>query len=86
MTKQQQKTFQLIWGVLLLLAGIGVFFRIPQVMPKIEQMESFSTSVIFIRFCFYLIGCLLIGGGVKKIINNYRSITDGNARPPKSDV
>jgi len=27
---------QLIWGVLLVAAGVGLFFRIPQVMPQIR--------------------------------------------------
>ncbi|OQY05103.1 MAG: hypothetical protein B6I22_08035 [Desulfobacteraceae bacterium 4572_123] len=58
---------QLIWGIVLALAGIGVFFRIPQVMPRIEQIPHFSSVTIFIRFCFYLMGVMLIGGGGKKI-------------------
>lgn len=58
---------QLIWGIALALAGIGVFFRIPQVMPRIEQIPHFSSVIIFVRFCFYLIGVMLIGGGSKKI-------------------
>jgi uncharacterized membrane protein HdeD (DUF308 family) len=60
-------SIHLIWGTLLVLAGIGVFYRIPQVMPKIEKIEYFSSSLFFIRFCFYLIGILLIGGGIKKL-------------------
>ncbi len=60
-------TAQLIWGIALALAGIGVFFRIPQVMPRIEQIPHFSSVIIFIRFCFYLIGVMLLGGGSKKI-------------------
>ena len=60
-------TIQLIWGVLLLVMGIGVFFRIPQVMPEIEKIEQYASMTLYIRFCFYLIGILLIGGGAKKI-------------------
>jgi uncharacterized membrane protein HdeD (DUF308 family) len=62
---------QLIWGVALCLAGIGVFFRIPQVMPQIEKIEYFSSVMFFIRFSFYLIGILLVAGGIKKIYHNY---------------
>jgi len=61
--------FQLIWGVALLLAGIGIFFRIPHIMPKVKQFSSMS---FFISFCFYLIGILLVGGGFKKIITIYK--------------
>jgi hypothetical protein len=63
---------QIVWGVVLVLAGIGVFFRIPQVMPKIEKIEQFSSVLFFIRFCFYFLGVLLIGGGAKKIYDNYQ--------------
>jgi uncharacterized membrane protein len=65
---------QLIWGVLLVLAGVGVFYRIPQVMPKVKAIEYFASVIGFIYFCFYLLGFLLILGGVKKIYTNYKSL------------
>lgn len=61
----------MIWGVLLVIAGVGVFFRIPQVMPEIKKIEYFSSAIFFIQFCFYLMGILLIGGGVKKIYHHF---------------
>jgi hypothetical protein len=67
---------RIVWGVILTLAGIGVFFRIPQVMPKIEKIEYFSSVMYYIKFCFYLLGVLLIWGGVKKIYENYRKLQD----------
>ncbi len=70
---------QLIWGVALVLAGVGVFYRIPQVWPEIEKIEFFSSVLPFIRFCFYLIGIMLVGGGTKKIYENYfKSPTDNS--------
>lgn len=73
--KDRSKTVtQIIWGVALVLAGAGVFFRIPQVMPKIEKIEWFSSSLFFVRFCFYLLGILLIAGGSKKIYHHYRKL------------
>jgi len=71
MARNKEK-IQLGWGVLLVLAGIGVFFRIPQVMPKVEQIDQFASVTLFIKFCFYLMGALLIGGGLKKIYENYQ--------------
>ena len=68
---QDKTTVQLIWGIALVLVGIGVFFRIPQVMPRIAKIEQFSQLMFFIRFCFYIMGILLIGGGSKKIYNYY---------------
>jgi len=70
--KSNKSTFQTVWGVALLLAGIGVFIRVPQVMPKIESIEQFSQISSIIRFSFYFMGALLIGGGAKKIYSNLR--------------
>ena len=67
-----KRTIQLIWGALLLLMGVGVFYRVPQVMPDIEKIEYFSSMTAYIRFCFYLMGILLIGGGAKKIYSNFK--------------
>ncbi|MBN1932455.1 MAG: hypothetical protein JW786_12700 [Desulfobacterales bacterium] len=68
----------MVWGAVLVLVGLGVFYRIPQVMPKIEAMEQFSSAVFFIRFCFYLLGILLIGGGLKRIYDNYQELQNHN--------
>lgn len=69
--EKNRATIQFVWGIILVLAGIGVFYRIPQVMPQIEKIEQFSPAIYFIRFCFYLLGILLIGGGLKKVYHNY---------------
>ena len=50
-----------------MLVGLGVFYRIPQVMQKIQSFKQFSTAIWFVRFCFYFMGIVLIGGGLKKI-------------------
>ncbi|MGD9301744.1 MAG: hypothetical protein PVI13_09215 [Desulfobacterales bacterium] len=68
--------FQLIWGILLLLAGVGVFFRIPQVMPQIKTIASFASIIGFIYFCFYLLGVLLIVGGARKIFTSLKKIKE----------
>jgi hypothetical protein len=73
-TGKSKPTLQVIYGIALTLAGIGVFYRIPQVMPKVEQIQQFSSVIGFIRFSFYLMGVLLIGGGLKKIIMNYKKL------------
>jgi len=69
---------QMVWGGLLVLAGIGVFIRIPQVMPQIEKMGSFSSMMVFVYFCFYLLGILLIGGGAKKLYDNYHKFQNND--------
>ena len=79
--------FQLAWGGLLVLAGIGVFFRIPQIMPKIKTIEYFSSAIWFIYVCFYLLGILLIMGGGRKIYENAtrgRNVSNGFLCPHAS--
>jgi len=66
-----KKKIQILWGTLLVMAGLGVFYRIPQVMPKIISIEAFSHATGIIRFCFYLLGVLLIYGGAKKIHDHF---------------
>ena len=76
---------QLAWGGLLVLAGIGVFFRIPQVMPKIKEIEQFSSAIWFIYICFYLLGILLIMGGGRKLWENYRKLKREDTSKDNSD-
>ena len=68
----RKNTLQLIWGILLVLAGIGVLFRIPQIMPGIKEIEQFASFIYFIYFCFYLLAVLLIAGGGRKIYTHLK--------------
>jgi nitrate reductase gamma subunit len=79
MENKQLSTFQLVWGLLLLLAGIGVFFRIPQIMPEIKKIEHFAPYMFFIYFCFYLIGVLLIVGGGRKVYTYLKQASRRNS-------
>ncbi len=78
----KKNTLQLIWGTLLVLAGIGVFFRIPQLMPKIKKIEQFSSYmfIYFIYFCFYLVGILLIVGGGRKVYTYLKQSNEENTK------
>jgi hypothetical protein len=78
--EKNKSTVQLAWGIALVLAGIGVFYRIPEAMLRIEKIGQYSSVMFFIRFCFYFMGVLLIGGGVKKVFNYCRkSESEGSA-------
>ena len=77
MAENLKSKIQLVWGILLLIAGIGVFFRIPQLMPEIKKIEHFAPYMIFIYFCFYLVGILLVVGGSKKV---YKYLNGGNRK------
>ena len=82
MDPNDKSKLQLVWGVLLVTAGVGLFFRIPQVMPQIRQIESFSGAIPFIYFCLYFMAVFLIAGGARKIYLNGRKLKSDGA-PPK---
>ena len=67
MGENTKATLQLVWGLLLVMAGVGLFFRIPQVMPQIRQIEYFSGVIPFIYFCMYFMAVFLIAGGARKL-------------------
>lgn len=72
MSDKKIDRIQLIWAIALILAGLGVFYRLPQVMPEIAEIPVFAQASGVIRFCFYFMGIFLIGGGCKKLYNHYR--------------
>jgi hypothetical protein len=65
---------QVLWGAALVLAGIGVIFRMPQVLPQIFNLEQFSSIKGFIYVCFYFMAFVLIGGGAKKIYQHAKGL------------
>jgi uncharacterized membrane protein HdeD (DUF308 family) len=81
----KKNTLQFIWGVLLVLTGIGLFFRIPQLMPGIKKIEQFAPFIYFIYFCFYLVAVLLIAGGARKVYTYVRH-TNGENSHAEEDV
>jgi hypothetical protein len=73
---ENQRYFQLIWGAALTAAGIGVLVILPHRMEQIRQLrqaEPYDVDMLFLWFCFGLLGVLLIGGGLRKIYSQFRS-------------
>jgi uncharacterized membrane protein HdeD (DUF308 family) len=77
---EKKNKLQFMWGVVLLLAGVGVFFRIPQVMPEIKKIEHFAAYIPFIYFSFYLIGILLVAGGGRKVYHYFKQSNGKNSK------
>ena len=81
-----QRYLQLIWGVALTAAGIGVLVILPHRMEQIRELrqaEPFAIDMLFLWFCFGLLGVLLIGGGLRKIYHQIRSAS--SSRPANRD-
>lgn len=72
---QGKDRIQILWGVVLVMAGLGVFYRIPQVMPRVEEMPAFTNAAGLVRFCFYMLGGLLVFGGGRKLVLLYRKLS-----------
>ncbi|MFH2060452.1 MAG: hypothetical protein ABIJ59_16335 [Pseudomonadota bacterium] len=66
-----KKKFTFFYGFVLIAVGLGVFYRIPQVMPQIETIEFFSQKMMVVKSCFYLLGVFLVAAGVIRIYKNY---------------
>ena len=80
MSDKKSDQVQLVWGIVLILAGLGVFYRIPQVMPKIMEIPIFAEASGIVRFCFYFMGVFLIGGGCKKLIHHFKRNSQNSER------
>ena len=79
---KSKATYQLIWGILLTLMGLALFFQVTQVMERIVQIKYYAPIQWLIRVIIYLIAIMLIGGGAKKIYANSRIIA---SRPPDEE-
>lgn len=57
-----------VWGVMLLLMGVAMFFTIPSKARQIQEIRDLSVgTVLMMKFCFYAISILLMGGGWRKL-------------------
>jgi hypothetical protein len=75
--ERNKAIFQVVWGVLLLLMGVLLFLKVPQVMARIAEIEHFVSIKWIIRIMVYLIALLLIGGGGRKLYENYKHLKAG---------
>ena len=66
-----KRKLQIAYGIIIIVVGISVLYRIPQVMLQVESIESFKESLLFIKLCFYFLGVVLIFAGLKKLHKFY---------------
>jgi uncharacterized membrane protein YqgA involved in biofilm formation len=71
-----KKQFQVVYGIILIFVGIGVFLKVPYVMPKVATINYFVHATLVVEFSFYLLGGLLVLAGAKKIFKNLRNTGD----------
>ncbi|HSL61090.1 MAG TPA: hypothetical protein VK885_04845 [Desulfotignum sp.] len=67
-----KKKFTLYYGIVLIAVGLGVFYRIPAVMPQVAEIAFFSNKLGLVKFCFFMLGLFLIGAGVIRVYRNYK--------------
>ncbi len=68
----EKKNFRFYYGIILIAVGLGVFYRIPQVILQVETIEFFRQKILLVRFSFYVLGGLLILAGGIRIYKNYK--------------
>lgn len=67
-----KKNFGFYYGIVILAVGLGVFYRIPQVMLQVETIEFFKQKLFLVRSSFYILGTLLVLAGGIRIYKNYK--------------
>lgn len=67
-----KKKFGFYYGVILVAVGLGVFYRIPEVMLQVAAIEFFRQKLLLVRASFYILGGLLILVGGIRIHKNYK--------------
>ncbi len=77
-----KNVIQIVWGLLLMAAGIGVFLVLPGKMAQLAEAGRTDFYILFTRLCFYLIAILLVGGGAGKIIRHLAAKPEDDAPNP----
>ncbi len=67
-----KKKFTLYYGIILIAVGLGVIYRVPEVMVKVETIEFFSQKMLLVKSCSYILAALLILAGGIRVFKNYK--------------
>ena len=68
---QPKNHFQLVWAGVLMSVGVAVFLEIPRKMSQLEQLYQSSAKIWALKICLYLVGILLVGGGIRKTVEYF---------------
>ena len=71
-----KRSFTFYYGIVLIAVGIGVFFRIPDVVSQIETIEFFKNKIGVLTFCFYVLGFLLVLAGGIRVFKTHKKTED----------
>jgi len=67
-----KKKIDFYYGIVITVVGLAVFYRIPQVMPRVATIEFFEQKLLIVKACFYILGGLLVLAGGIRIYKNYK--------------
>lgn len=68
----RKQKFGFYYGIIIVAVGLGVFYRIPQVILQVETIEFFRQKLFLVKSCFYFLGGLLLLAGCIRIYKNYK--------------
>lgn len=68
---QPKNHLQLVLAGVLMSVGVAVFLEIPRKMSQLEQLYQSSAKIWAYKICFYLVGILLVGGGIRKTVQYF---------------
>lgn len=69
---QPKNHFQLVWAGVLMSVGVAVLLEIPRKMTQLDQLYQSPAKIWAFKICFYLVGILLVGGGIRKVIQYFQ--------------
>lgn len=60
------------YGIILITVGVSVFFRIPEVMLRLETIEFFKHNLFIAKTVSYILGSFLIIAGGLRVYRSFK--------------
>ncbi len=71
-SKMDKQKLTFFYGIILIVVGIAVFIRVPQVIPQLETIAFFKNKIGIVEFCSYFLGFLLVLAGGIRVAGNHK--------------